>query len=309
MTVAPDASARLAPWIDSGRIVAMAGAPGPGPDVVIVGGLHGNEPEGIGAGRAVVEAVARSSTSAPARIALFSGNIAALRARQRFLERDLNRGWTEEAIARARLRHRHERSREDREQLDLIACFEAFAEDAPHGLILLDLHTMSAGAPPFSVIIDSPTNRALASSVGNPVILGFESYVQAPILTWCHARGWHGVGVEGGSCGDTAAEAHLAQAVWRILGALEWPHEDARAAESAGTFHRLVHRQAVVPGSGFHMDPGFESFQRVRAGDPIARDCAGPIRAMCDGLMFMPLYQTQGSDGFFLLAPADQSDV
>ena len=29
------------------------------------------------------------------------------------------------------------------------------------------------------------------------------------------------------------------------------------------------------------------------------------IRAMYDGLMFMPLYQPQGSDGFFILAAAD----
>ena len=40
----------------------------------------------------------------------------------------------------------------------------------------------------------------------------------------------------------------------------------------------------------------------VREGQQLAADCTGPIRAICDGYMFMPLYQPEGKDGFFLLA-------
>jgi succinylglutamate desuccinylase len=38
----------------------------------------------------------------------------------------------------------------------------------------------------------------------------------------------------------------------------------------------------------------------VAAGTLLARDDGGEIRAPFDGLLLMPLYQAQGSDGFFL---------
>ena len=282
----------------------MLGEPGAGPDVVIVGGLHGNEPEGLIAGQAVLEALRGVEAMLPGRVVLLAGNQAALRLSRRFLERDLNRGWREDAISRVRLRHQHERSREDREQLDLIACVETLGRDADQGVVLIDLHTTSAGAPPFSVIIDTPTNRHLAESVGLPVVLGFEEQVDSPILTWWHDQGWPGLGIEGGSRGDEAAPVHLASAIWRVMGALGWPLPEAVVADEPGRAYRIVYRHAVVPGAGFRMDPGYESFQAVREGQRLAQDCTGPIRSMCEGLIFMPLYQAQGSDGFFLLAPA-----
>jgi len=285
--------------------VALAGEPGVGPDVVVLGGLHGNEPEGLAAGEAVVRSIEASGLAPPGRIAVLAGNLGALRAGQRYLDRDLNRAWGEGALARVRARRAHERSREDREQLDLIACFEALAGDGQRGLILLDLHTTSGEAPPFSVLLESPRNARLAAAIGHPMILGFEAQVQSPILSWFDARGWAAVGVEGGSYGDTSAGANLVEAVWRLLGILGWPHEQAEVAASSGTAYRIAYRHPVVPGSGFRMEPGFESFQAVRAGALLARDCTGAIRAMCDGLIFMPLYQAQGSDGFFLLSAAE----
>ena len=60
----PSASVELQPWCESGRIVELAGAPGDGPDVVIVAGLHGNEPDGVTAGKAVISAI-RASGALP----------------------------------------------------------------------------------------------------------------------------------------------------------------------------------------------------------------------------------------------------
>ena len=50
------------------------------------------------------------------------------------------------------------------------------------------------------------------------------------------------------------------------------------------------------------MLPGFETFDRVRAGQPLAFGGQGgdeAILAPKDALLVMPRYQGQGSDGFF----------
>ena len=173
-------------------------------------------------------------------------------------------------------------------------------------VVLIDLHTTSAGAPPFSVIIDSPKNRALARVLPLPVILGFERFVDAPILTWFDCRGCACVGVEGGSSGDGESGAHLAEAVLGLLARLGWPVSGfPRQGELPGKLYDIVHRHSVVPGSGFRMRAGFSSFQPVEQGQVLAEDRAGPIRAMVSGKIFMPLYQAQGSDGFFLLSELD----
>ena len=52
-------------------------------------------------------------------------------------------------------------------------------------------------------------------------------------------------------------------------------------------------------GPGFRMEPGFANIERTAAGTLLARDDSGEIRAPFDGLVLMPLYQAQGSDGFF----------
>jgi hypothetical protein len=49
------------------------------------------------------------------------------------------------------------------------------------------------------------------------------------------------------------------------------------------------------------MKPGFTNFMRVRKGDVLATDVRGEVRAPRTGRVFMPLYQAQGDDGFFIV--------
>ncbi len=60
-----------------------------------------------------------------------------------------------------------------------------------------------------------------------------------------------------------------------------------------------MHR--IRAGDAFQMLPNFKNFQAVRKGQALARDIHGWILAPEDGLILMPLYQKQGSDGFFLV--------
>jgi hypothetical protein len=49
------------------------------------------------------------------------------------------------------------------------------------------------------------------------------------------------------------------------------------------------------------MDPGFSSFQAVRAGQRLAMKNAEVVLSPFSGSIFMPLYQSKGNDGFFLI--------
>jgi hypothetical protein len=49
------------------------------------------------------------------------------------------------------------------------------------------------------------------------------------------------------------------------------------------------------------MRPGFNNFEPVQKGLPVALSNEESIEAPCNGNIFMPLYQKQGKDGFFII--------
>jgi hypothetical protein len=63
----------------------------------------------------------------------------------------------------------------------------------------------------------------------------------------------------------------------------------------------IRYRHAVQPEDQFVMKPGFENFQKVAQGQLLAHDRYGEMRATENGYILMPLYQSQGTDGFFLV--------
>ncbi|MGM0574698.1 MAG: succinylglutamate desuccinylase/aspartoacylase family protein [Myxococcota bacterium] len=308
--------AQLAPWEATGRILGIRDGGLPGPTVVVTGGMHGNEPAGLVAGRRVLDRLADHGNALRGRLVVIAGNMAALEAERRFLDRDLNRRWDRESLEQLRRRAATPHHPEDVEQLELLRIFERVVEHAGRrGAIHLDLHSTSGDARPFAVVVDVAHNLALARAIRLPIILGFDRFVEAPVLDWWHARSLPALGVEGGRHDAPDTPGRLEAVVWwamvgaGMLEADEVPQEVDDPEDSVATapgepwcFH-ILHRHGVEPGDGFRMAPGWEGFQPVRRGDVLARDRAGTIRAPCDGLMFLPLYQEQGSDGFFLIEP------
>ena len=62
---------------------------------------------------------------------------------------------------------------------------------------------------------------------------------------------------------------------------------------------KLLTVHSVKPEDRFQMLPGFQNFQRIRAGELLAHDRNGSIISPYDSHILMPLYQQQGEDGFF----------
>jgi len=278
-----------------------------GPTVVGIGGLHGNEPAGVWALEAVLNELQRSGRGLlRGRFVALVGNRPALRAGTRFLDRDLNRIWTEGPA---------ESDTEGREQAGLERTLEELRPRGASPTYMIDLHTTSGDAPPFTVLGDMPANREFGRVLPVPLVLGLSGHIEGTLLEYLDRRGWVTVGFESGSHRGQRSIAMAASAVWLLLHAAGLLGEtDSRLGAArtrllgAGSgFPQAVevfHRHPVTSARSFQMVPGFRSFQPVPEGELLAREGGDEVRAPSAGRLLMPLYQPSGEDGFFLARTA-----
>ncbi len=288
------------------RVIDQLSGAEAGPTLVLVGGVHGNEPAGVSAARRVLARLRAGGARVVGEVVALAGNRRALAAGRRYLVRDLNREWTPERIAAAGAD-----DAEGSELVELAAELDAVLARARGPVFALDLHTTSADGIPFGVVGDAPDSRAFADAFPLPGIVGLESQIDGVLTSYLSRRGCATLAVEGGQNQSAHALANLDAVVTvglsaaGVVAAADVPgHAQAHAllAGARGDLPHLIEvvsRHEVLPEHGFCMEPGFANIQRTGAGTLLARDGSGEIRAPFDGLVLLPLYQPQGSDGFF----------
>ena len=296
------------------RVVGRVHGVDAGPTLIVIGGMHGNEPSGlVAAGRVISEIVGIAAEGGlRGELVMLSGNRGALPLGKRYLDRDLNRGWTTDRMDALRAGGASLRTAEDREQLELdreIARVRARARGPVH---LLDLHTTSAAGIPFGMVGSSAEDATFARHFPLPIIGGLLGALEGVLLDFMSSQGLVTLGVEAGQNQDPAsADRH--EAVIRIaLVAAGLVDEDGMSGlDRARTILRdaalsrperieVFHRHPITPEDGFRMEPGFANIAPVEEGQLLARDRRGEIRAPERCLVLLPLYQTLGDDGFFL---------
>lgn len=287
--------------------------PKPGPLLILTGGLHGNEPDGVCAIQRVFERLERLTPPLRGRVIGLVGNLAALDEDRRFIDEDLNRVWTPELLAAAAGVPTHEA----RERAELRSVFDELLAEKWDQVTLLDLHSTSGSGPPFAILSDRRDHLWLANAIRVPAVLGLHDNVPGTLIDWFEGIGHRAIVVEGGKAGHEETVDRLESAIWLALGATGVLPADAvdvsRHHErlDAATEHlpkelEVALRWGIEPGEDFHMEEGFENLQQVRRGQLLARTGPRgdiPVLSPFDGLLIMPKYQAQGSDGFFL-APA-----
>ena len=75
----------------------------PGPTLIILGGVHGNEPAGVLAADRVWLRMQKRRAALRGEVVLLRGNTRALEQRVRYINADLNRQWTAENVRAAEL--------------------------------------------------------------------------------------------------------------------------------------------------------------------------------------------------------------
>lgn len=284
-----------------------------GPTLLCVGGLHGNEPAGVAALGRVLRGLGPRAAGMRGDFVALAGNRTALALGRRYLDRDLNRAWTDERIRRLRGDGVAGESAEDREQVELLAAIEAVVAEARGPVYFLDLHTTSGFGGPFTTFGDTLPNRDLAAHIPVPMILGLEELVDGTLLAFLGQHGIVGVAYESGQHDEPRAVDRAEAGVWLAVATVGLVEESLLPEAAAGrkllshdSGHlpramEMVYRHDIGPLDGFVMDPGYGNFSPVRAGQVVARDVRGPVAVGLDARLLMPLYQKQGNDGFFLI--------
>jgi len=284
----------------------------PGPTVVVIGAIHGNEPAGVHAMRRVLEALDEARLPLCGRVVGLIGNLAALESGQRFITRDLNRMWTDGEIARLRARDPHKDLGEEVEMRDLLLAIEGEIARTRGPIIVLDLHSTSAPGAPFSIVEDTLGVRNIAFQLPIPALFGLEEAIGGVLVGWLVEQGHIGIAVEGGQHTAETTAPNLEAIIWATLvAAKSLPCEEvpdaaaqlaALATSAAGMpgAIEVVYRHAITEQDDFRMKPGFSHFQHVWKGKQLAVDLSGDVRATHDGFILMPLYQGVGEEGFFI---------
>lgn len=325
--------------VSSRRVIGRLVGALPGPTLIVLAGLHGNEPAGVVGARNVVDrllaagypvepAAARAAADHPPGLAdaaagplcrgeviFLTGNMAALAQHRRFIDRDLNRQWLDERLAElaaADPATLAAASSEDREMHALWSEIEPVLARARGSVYFVDLHTTSADGIPFSMIFPRPQHQAFALKFHLPIVLGLLDSLDGTLLKQMYGKGCVVLGVEGGQNDQPVSALHLEEVVWIALTATgilppaiigQFGLDLRRLERSRGGLPRLLEihsRHGITAADRFQMQPGYRNIQRVKRDELLARDRHGEIRAPEDGLILMPLYQAQGEDGFFM---------
>jgi predicted deacylase len=298
--------------IEISRIIAhIKGSPS-GPTVIFVGGIHGNEPSGVFALQKVFDDIRSSNMRVYGNIYAIGGNLWALERGVRYHKEDLNRLWSNEKMLHLGREQTEFENEDQQQQQSILKTLNDILENDQGPFYFIDLHTTSGETIPFLTVNDSMLNRNFTMQYPLPIVLGIEEYLDGPLLSYINELGYVAFGFEGGQHDDLSSiENHIAFVYLSLVyaGCLERSDFDfehqfevlAKSSINSREIYEIFYRFEIKPEEEFTMHPGFLNFQEVKKGTPLAICNNQEIIATLNSRIFMPLYQSQGSDGFFAI--------
>lgn len=311
--------------MNSDRLIGCHTGEERGPLLVVLGGMHGNEPAGVEALEQFFVLLEHEPRINPqftfcGRFVGLRGNLQALKTKQRYIQKDLNRMWTAENVDRIRKAPREQLQHEERELREVLECIEHhIREYQPEKLVVLDLHTTTATGGIFSIPTDDPESVHIAVELHAPVIKGLLKGIRGTTLHYFNTENMGlptvAVTFEAGQHNDELSVNRALAAItncMRTIGCVQAQHVENRHDELLKEYSRnlpkiaeLIMTHPIEPGDQFRMLPNYHNFQPVHRGEVLAVDQHGQIIAPEEGCILMPLYQEQGDDGFFLIRPLE----
>lgn len=295
----------------------------PGAMLIAIGGMHGNEVAGVKAIETLLQMLENEPNKNPnfefsGTFVGLIGNLRAYQQKQRFIQKDLNRQWAVTHVEQIFKQDIHSLDAEDLELRELLSTvLEAIESTQPSEILLVDLHTTSADGGIFSIVTEDAKSLNLAQYLHAPVITGLLKGLSGTTLHYFNTQNFgiptSAIAFESGQHEDPLSENRAIAALIYALKALgciaekdiESHHELVlkKYAEGLPKVAQLRYSHHIKPEDAFQMKPGYRNFQQLHAGEVIAMDASGDIKVPYDCQILMPLYQKQGTDGFFLIEP------
>lgn len=281
------------------------------PSIVIFAGIHGNEMAGVKASKLVLEKIKNQNISFKGNLYVVLGNLNALKKGIRYEHIDLNRIWKQENINTLN-NFSSTKNAEEKEQLEIYYCIKNILKTNSGPFYFLDLHTTSSPTIPFITISDSLNNRKFSSKFSVPIVLGIEEYLDGPLLTYINEFGHIALGFEAGEHFDIESVKKSEAFIWSALVnskcILRNSFSDYDKYENMlseinfkNVYFEIVFKYTLTENESFRMHKGFNNFESISKDQGLAVSDGRDLTASIDGIIFMPLYQELGDDGYFIL--------
>lgn len=279
-----------------------------GPLLFVTAGIHGNEPSGVKALETVFRELEKTRPEIEGTIIGVAGNKMALNQNKRYIDEDLNRTWTKENIESGK-KDTHEK----KEMFEIIDILEQYPERDFTKRYFLDCHTTSSASLPYVSVQEVNDNDEWAHKFPTYIIRGFSDIITGDIDHYLSRTGMTGFVFEAGQHTDKASVENHEGVIWLALKEAckldlsqisTYPECVDRFAKKNAppqkTFE-IVYRHGLEDSDIFEMQPGYENFQKIEKGELLAKQNGNEIKSEWDAHIFMPLYQAQGNDGFFVV--------
>ncbi|NNE78313.1 MAG: aspartoacylase [Pricia sp.] len=298
--------------IEINRIIGHIKGKEPGPTLIFIAGVHGNEPSGVFALYQVLEYIRVKKTPIKGSIYAIAGNLGALEVGVRYKKEDLNRMWTDAKVDELIHNKNKDLKEEAIEQQEIFGIISEILESESGPFYFIDLHTTSSPTKPFITVNDTLLNRKFTQQFPVPLLLGIEEYLEGTLLNNINQLGYVAFGFESGqhdalsSIKNHEAFIYLTLVYSETIGKTEIDYANhydllVNATKDLSPTYEIVYHHKIGQGEDFQTKPGFTNFEPVRKGQHIATSNNIQVLITEKGNIFMPLYQKQGEDGFFII--------
>ncbi len=292
-----------------------------GPLLLCIGGIHGNEPAGVNALSLLLKMLEVEPITNPdfqffGRLIGLRGNIQALQHGQRYIQEDMNRMWTPERLAAIEAKPSGSLQNEELEVYQLRKMVDDIIETyQPERLLVMDLHTTSSSGGIFALVPEDKEIEYIATEMHIPVVKEITKGLRGTTMNYFSDKNFDipvkEIVFESGQHHEPrsvnraiAGIVNCMRTIGMVRGEdVENVHDQLLVEHSRRIpmFTRMIHAHALSEGDQFKMNPGYHNFDFIEKDEIVAHDINGPIASPVSGYILMPLYQEQGSDGFFII--------
>nr|WKN36697.1 succinylglutamate desuccinylase/aspartoacylase family protein [Tunicatimonas sp. TK19036] len=283
------------------------------PAMVVFAGVHGNEPSGLIALERIFAKLNQRNISLNGSFYGIAANLSAIREQVRYCDEDLNRVFLKQRIEKVR-EGDASFSVEERELEEILKITDQIRASTNGEIYFIDCHTTSSESIPYISMNEGyEATYQFAKGIAATTVMGVEREIKGCLPEWFNKIGWHGFTFEAGQ--HLAPEAVESQEaiIWQGLehaGCLskdqcpdifDWAHKVLYAhGEYHDTFYTVISSYRIRPDEEFVMKPGFVNLQKIHRGELLATSNGKPVLSPANAHILMPLYQKQGSFGYFI---------
>ena len=294
--------------MDVSRIIGQYTGSEEGPLLVFIAGIHGNELSGVQAIREVFKVLEQQKPAIKGKLIGLAGNVNGLELEKRYIHLDMNRVWLSE--------EEDPGNNELNERDEFINAISEIYQNEEE-VYFFDLHSTSSESVPFIMISDTIRNREISRIVGIPVMLGLLEHLHGMLIDATSLSGIPTLIFQGGQSGQKETIDHHQALVWKIMAAKSGLDIETipRAGNSVDllnryletdknrTFYEISYVHKIGKESDFKMNPGYKNFQTIRKNEVLGLEDSLEVKAKMKGLIFMPLYQSKGREGYYIARP------